>query len=192
MFLTSGEGEMARKCRYCKAEIPKIKDCATPYQRAGYCDGEHMARYGLEKARAQQERQRRKSQREAKDRIKTKSEHAKEAQAAFNAWVRARDEVDACISCGRHHKGQYHAGHYRTVGACPELRFEPLNAHKQCAPCNNHLSGNLVEYRIRLARKIGQDSLDWLEGPHEPKRYTIEDLKAIKAEYRRKLRELKK
>ena len=181
-----------RKCRYCKAEIPKIKDCATPYQRAGYCDGEHMARYGLEKARAQQERQRRKSQREARDRIKTKSEHAKEAQAAFNAWVRARDEAEACISCGRHHKGQYHAGHYRTVGACPELRFEPLNAHKQCAPCNNHLSGNLVEYRIRLSRKIGQDALDWLEGPHEPKRYTIEDLKAIKAEYRRKLRELKK
>lgn len=182
---------MMRKCRYCKAEIPKVKDCATAYQRAGYCDIDHMAKHGLEKARAQQDRQRRAKQREAKERIKTKAEHAREAQAAFNAWVRERDRDQPCISCGRHHQGQYHAGHYRTVGSTPELRFEPLNCHKQCAPCNNHMSGNIVEYRINLAAKIGRDALEWLEGPHEAKRYTIEDYKAIKAEYRRKLRELK-
>ena len=38
---------------------------------------------------------------------------------------------------------------------------------------------------------IGADAVAWLEGRHEAKRYTIDDLKAIKAEYRQKLRELK-
>jgi hypothetical protein len=53
-------------------------------------------------------------------------------------------------------------------------------------------SGNIVEYRIRLVQKIGADKVAWLEGPHEPKRYTIDDLKAITADYRQKLRELKR
>jgi hypothetical protein len=95
-----------------------------------------------------------------------------------------------CISCGRHHAGQYHAGHYRTVGAHPELRFSELNCHKQCAPCNNHKSGNIVEYRINLTVRLSSAELDWLEGPHEPKNYTIDDIKAIKAEYQRKYKEL--
>jgi hypothetical protein len=51
-------------------------------------------------------------------------------------------------------------------------------------------SGNILEYRIRLVKKIGQSAVDWLEGPHEAKRYTIDELKEIKARYRRLLREL--
>ena len=130
--------------------------------------------------------------RAAKERVKPKGQYMREAQAAFNAWVRERDAKLPCISCGRSHSGQYHAGHYLSVGANPELRFEPLNVHKQCAPCNNHLSGNLVNYRISLPQRIGAENVAWLEGPHEPKRYTIEDLKAITAEYRAKTRELKR
>jgi hypothetical protein len=41
-------------------------------------------------------------------------------------------------------------------------------------------------------KRIGADKVDWLEGPHEPKRYTIEELKTIKAEYRAKTKELKR
>lgn len=126
----------------------------------------------------------------AKERIKPKGQYMREAQTAFNAWIRARDAAHPCISCGRHHEGQYHAGHYRTVGANPELRFEPANVHKQCAPCNNHKSGDIVNYRINLVYRIGQAQVDWLEGPHEPQRYTIDDLKAIKADYRAKLKQL--
>lgn len=96
------------------------------------------------------------------------------------------------MSCGRHHDGQYHAGHYRTVAASPELRFEPLNVHKQCAPCNNHKSGDIVNYRIELVKRIGAEAVEWLEGPHEPKKYTVEQLKAMTAEYRAKTRELKR
>ena len=127
-----------------------------------------------------------------KEKLKSRADHLKDTQQAFNAWVRERDAELPCISCGRHHAGQYHSGHYRTVGASPELRFEPLNAWKQCAPCNNYLSGNLINYRISLLQKIGEEKVIWLEGPHEAKKYTIEDLKAMTADYRAKTRELKR
>lgn len=127
-----------------------------------------------------------------KEKLKSRADHAKDTQQAFNEWVRLRDADLPCVSCGRHHDGQYHAGHYRTVGANPELRFEPLNAWKQCAPCNNHLSGNLINYRISLLQRIGEEKVAWLEGPHEAKKYTVEELKAMTAEYRAKTKELKR
>lgn len=127
-----------------------------------------------------------------KEKLKSRADHLREAQAAFNEWIRLRDADRPCVSCGRHHEGQYHAGHYRSVGANPELRFEPLNVWKQCAPCNTHLSGNLVNYRISLLQGIGAEKVEWLEGPHEPRKYTVEEIKTIKAEYRAKTRELKK
>ncbi|MNF83417.1 Bacteriophage Lambda NinG protein [compost metagenome] len=134
----------------------------------------------------------RKEIRAAKERIKPRSQYVREAQQAFNEWIRLRDAVLPCVSCGRHHEGQYHAGHYRTVGANPELRFEPLNVAKQCAPCNNHKSGDIVNYRIELVKRIGAERVEWLEGPHKPQRYTIEDLKKIKADYRALTKELKR
>lgn len=128
-----------------------------------------------------------------KQKVKRRSEYMQEAQDAFNAWIRQRDAGQPCISCGTTADVQYCAGHYRTVGACPELRFEPLNVHRQCNKnCNLEKSGNIVEYRIRLVKKIGAEAVAWLEGPHEPKKYTIEDLQQIKAHYRALLRDLKK
>ena len=144
-----------------------------------------------EKADKAIERQKVLDHRAAKKRIKRKADHAREAQTAFNAWIRLRDAALPCVSCGRHHQGQYHAGHFRTVAGSPELRFEPLNVHKQCAPCNNHKSGDIVNYRLELVRRIGEEKLAWLEGPHEPKRYTVEDYQAITAHYRKAARELK-
>ncbi|MNC74268.1 Bacteriophage Lambda NinG protein [compost metagenome] len=57
--------------------------------------------------------------------------------------------------------------------------------------CNRNLSGNAVEYRIRLVPRIGAEKVVWLEGPHPARKYTVEEIKAIKAEYRAKTRELK-
>ncbi|MEE4668247.1 recombination protein NinG [Pseudomonas alliivorans] len=127
-----------------------------------------------------------------KEALKSRSDHIKDTQQAFNEWVRHRDAALPCVSCGRHHEGKYDAGHYRTVGSNPALRFEPLNCHKQCVPCNQHKSGNVIEYRIELARRIGTTNVEWLEGPHEPQKYTVEELKALTAKYRALTRELKK
>ncbi|UZS74335.1 recombination protein NinG [Pseudomonas syringae] len=127
-----------------------------------------------------------------KEKLKSRSDHMKETQQAFNEWVRHRDAALPCVSCGRHHQGKYDAGHYRTVGSNPALRFEPLNCHKQCVPCNQHKSGNVVEYRLELVRRIGVVNVEWLEGPHEPQKYTVEELKALTAKYRAMTKELKK
>lgn len=127
-----------------------------------------------------------------KEALKSRSDHMKDTQQAFNEWVRHRDAALPCVSCGRHHEGKYDAGHYRTVGSNPALRFEPMNCHKQCVPCNQHKSGNVIEYRLELVRRIGIVNVEWLEGPHEPQKYTIEELKALTAKYRALTRELKR
>ena len=134
----------------------------------------------------------RKDTKARKERLKSRSELAREAQQAFNQWVRLRDADKPCISCGRHHEGQYHAGHYMSVGARPELRYEPINVWKQCAPCNTHLSGNAVLFRQALVREIGLERVEWLEGPHQAKKYTADELRAIKTEYAAKAREFKR
>lgn len=126
-----------------------------------------------------------------KQKIKSRSEWLDDLQSWVNKFIRLRDKNEPCISCGRYHQGQYHAGHYRSVGACPELRFCELNVHKQCAPCNDHKSGNIIEYRINLVKKIGVDKVEWLERQdHEPKKYTIEDCKEIIKYYKAKIKEL--
>lgn len=129
--------------------------------------------------------------REAKAKLKTRRDWEREAQAAFNKWVRLRDADKPCISCGTYH-AKWDAGHYRSVGSNPALRFEPLNNHKQCFQCNQRKSGNAIEYRIGLVARIGEQAVEWLEGPHEPKKYTIEELAAIKKLYQEKCKQLEK
>lgn len=128
-----------------------------------------------------------KAKREA---LKSRSQWLKEAQKEFNAYIRARDSARPCVSCGRFHEGQWHAGHFLSTGARPESRFDEDNVHRQCAPCNTHLSGNLVPYRAELLRRIGPDRLAALEGPSMARHYSIDELKTIKATYRAKTRAL--
>ncbi|WP_369301049.1 recombination protein NinG [Pseudomonas sp. HT11] len=134
-----------------------------------------------------------------KEKMKSRADHLREAQAAVNEYVRLRDAHLPCISCDSTPidndlmtGSRWDAGHYRSVGACPELRFEPSNIHRQCVKCNRNLSGNAVEYRIRLVLRIGAEKVVWIEGPHEARKYTVDEIKAIKAKYRAMTRELKK
>lgn len=126
-----------------------------------------------------------------KEKIKTRAEWMREAQQACNAWVRERDRGLPCISCGRHHQGQNHAGHYLSTGARPNLRFDPRNIWLQCAPCNTHLSGNLINYRINLIERIGLEAVEQLEADLAPKKWTIDQLREIRDTYRADLKRLR-
>lgn len=108
-----------------------------------------------------------------------------------------------CISCGETnppdlHGGQWDCGHFKTVGAYPELRFEEHNAHKQCKSCNAG-SGKYTakeatvaqQYEAGLVARYGQEYVDWLNGPHEMTNYRREDFIRIRDEYRAKLKALK-
>jgi len=177
-----------KRCKVCKEPFlpqrPLQTCCSLP------CAIHHASDQNVKKA-AKAEKERRKEFRERKKALKTRGEWLREAQAAFNAYIRARDKGQPCISCQRDHQGQMHAGHYRSVGAAPELRFEEDNCHIQCAPCNNHKSGNAIEYRINLVEKIGVERVEWLEGPHGPKKYTIDEIKEIKAKYKKLAKEMR-
>lgn len=178
-----------RKCKHCQEYKQASEGIKTP---AGwFCCHSCAIEFAREKSQRLAARKAAAQHRERKMEVKPLSYWMKRAQSAFNAWVRERDAGRPCISCGRHHQGQHHAGHYRPAGSNPELRFDPDNCHLQCAPCNSHLSGNLTAYRPALIAKIGLARVEWLEGQHEPKRYRKEDYQAIEEEYKEKLKVLR-
>ena len=120
----------------------------------------------------------RKETRDAKLKLKTRAEWAREAQSAFNKYIRERDRGLPCISCDKPASwdGQWHASHFRSVGAAPQLRFNLWNVHKSCSVCNNWLSGNLIEYDPRLRIKIGDSKVDFLRNANDRKAYSIDYL----------------
>jgi len=116
----------------------------------------------------------------------------RKAQELFNKYIRLRDAEDGCISCDKPKDwdGQWHASHFMTVGANPELRFNEDNAHKSCSVCNNYLSGNLANYRKRLEKKIGLDRLEALEVKGNPIRLRADDYHQVISTYKAKIKQL--
>lgn len=189
-----------RKCTVCREWFHPVRaeqyvcsyECACVHGKAANDAAKAEKQRKEKKRRLEEERADRQRQAERRMAVKPISYFIKQAQHAFNEFIRYRDRDLPCISCGRHHDGQYHAGHFRTTGASPELRFDEDNCHKQCSACNNHLSGNLTAYRPALIAKIGQARFDALMGPHALPKWTRDDYIRIRDEYRAKLRDLKK
>ncbi|MND94166.1 Bacteriophage Lambda NinG protein [compost metagenome] len=186
------------KQKTCKACGGKFRPSLSTQKACSVKCALALAPANHDKARKAIDQRERREIRVRKEKLKSRGDYMREAQAEFNTYIRLRDQHLPCISCDSlpsDHDlitgSRWDAGHYRSVGACPELRFEALNVHRQCVKCNRNLSGNAVEYRIRLVQRIGAEKVSWLEGPHQARKYTIEDLKAIKAAYRGKIKQLK-
>lgn len=183
---------MARKCKICKIPIPAASRSETIYHKLGFCGEEHTVQFGRNKAKVARERQQAKETKQARERLKTRTEWLNDAQAVFNQYIRLRDAHLPCVSCGTTSLDvQYHAGHYRTRKAAPQLRFDEKQVWKQCATCNNHLSGNLIEYRRELLKRIGEAELDRIESDNSQSKWTIDDAKRIISLYKSKIKELK-
>lgn len=178
-----------RRCKVCKRPYLPTRllqvACSIP------CALEHVDATNAKRAR-QEARSKRKEIREQREKLKTRQQWLKEAEHEFNGFIRERDRDLPCISCGRNHDGANHAGHYRSVGAAPHLRFNEQNVHKQCAPCNLYKSGNAIEYRIGLVVRIGLEAVEALENDSTIKRWTIQDAQEIKRIYKQKRKELKR
>jgi hypothetical protein len=125
---------------------------------------------------------------EAKLKLKSRSDWLKDTQVVFNKYIRLRDQDDGCISCGSKSAFSYHAGHYRSIGSAGHLRFNELNCHRQCSACNTHLSGNLIRYRLGLIRKIGIHATEALESDNDTIKLTIDEIKAIKGLFSDKIK----
>jgi hypothetical protein len=155
-----------------------------------------LAKQKAAKAR-EAERADRAATRERKAALKTRADWIKEAQAAFNAFIRARDAKLPCICCDDFAKseaftgGSWDAGHYRSVGSAPHLRFNEDNCHRQRKQCNRDGAGRAVDYRLGLIARIGLARVEALESDQAPQKWSIEELKAIRNTYSAKLRALK-
>lgn len=140
-----------------------------------------------------EERQQTKKRKEA---LKTIPDLIKEAQTAFNAYIRKRDENQPCICCGQplgsaEVGGAYDCGHYRSTGSASHLRFHEDNAHAQRKVCNRYGAGRAVDYRIGLIARIGLAAVEALESSNTPHKWTREELEAIRDKYRAKLKAMK-
>jgi len=145
-----------------------------------------------------------------KEALKTRSDHLKDAEKAVRDYRRTYELSigSGCISCGESQEsilaaqgwktgGAFDAGHFLGKGARPELRLMPNNIWLQCKSCNAGSSkyarkGQTVSQAFRegLIARIGLEAVEALEADHTPRKETVEQLKAITAEYRTKTREL--
>lgn len=162
-----------------------------------YAHNKEQRRISTETRKA--EKARRRAHRAAKDGLRTARDVMPKAQAAVNAFVRARDYGKPCISCNRliaptsSVRGQsVDAGHYRSRGAASHLRFNLWNLHGQCVQCNRDYSGNVVDYRICLIRRIGEDRVITLENDNAPRKFDVEYLDRIKRIFNRRARHYRK
>lgn len=179
-------------CSICLAEyLPKYKSQATCL--SDVCKKEQKRQDKL----AREEKQ---AIRKRKEKLKTRSDYMKEAQSAFNAFIRERDKHEVCICCGLplNSSGQvpsigggYDCGHYRSVGSAPHLRFDERNAHAQRKQCNRWGSGRAVDYRLGLIQRIGVEAVEALESDQSVKKWTKEELIEIRDTYKARLKALK-
>jgi hypothetical protein len=108
----------------------------------------------------------------------------KTAQRVFNKWIRERDKDLPCISC-QGNCGDWDAGHFWNQGSNGALRYNEDNVHKQGRGCNRFKHGNLLEYRINLIKKIGEDRVKWLDEHHKDiKKWTRQELEEIIQKYK--------
>lgn len=112
-------------------------------------------------------------------------------QEWVNRYVRLRDAGQPCISCGTLTAEAWHAGHFLSRGARPELRFHLDNIHRQCMQCNYFGAGNQAVYRTNLVEKIGLDRVEWLEGPHPMPKHPRSWYQAQIVEFKAKCKEMK-
>ena len=181
------------KCRHCKVRMPEDKakhvlhdECFQPW----------LAKQ-LAKQAAAREKKDRAEFRERKEKQKRIPDLIAAAQKVFNAFIRERDRQAGhpCISSGRAldwSGNAVDAGHYRSTGAAAHLRFNEDNCHAQSKHDNQYKAGNVVDYRINLIRRIGLARVEALEADSTVRKWTREELIAIKALYVGKLKELRK
>lgn len=171
-----------------------------------------IAKDKLAKKKAAEAKVQRAKDRKSREYLKTRGQWLKEAKVAIQQARRLEELAKGrgCMSCLRTRAevegseswtpgGFWDGAHFGSKGARPELALEPLNIWLSCKPCNAG-SGKyarkgytvMASFEENLRKAEGDALVDWLKGPHEPKHYTVEDLKTIRDTYRAKVRELKR
>lgn len=198
-----------KACKNCKTKFTPMSSWANACSPLCGLEIARAKRIKAEQAAKVKERQ---ADRVTREKQKTRGQWVAEAKIAIQRFRRLEElaKGSGCISCLRTQQevmgtdgwkpgGAWDGGHFLSKGARPELALEPLNIWLQCKSCNAGggkyaRKGYTVNaaFEANLIAKEGAELVDWLNGPHEPKHYSTDDLKAIKATYAAKTRELLK
>lgn len=193
MIRTSFKKKKIRKCA--------IKTCRAEFEPRNIshkvCGKEECAiAWGLqerEKRLTKVAKEERIATRRQKEEKKDRADHLEDVQKLVNAIARKRDLKAGygCISCGATSSyPRWQGGHFLSVGAHPQLRFNLDNIHLQCIYCNMHKSGNQGAFRAALIAKIGIERVEALECNQSSPKWTIPELVEMKKEFRRMLKEI--
>lgn len=178
------------RCKWCKERTERIGKplhdaCVDPWYEA---NKEKLAKKVL-RVRASEQRERAKVERAETKRRKQAMETPKKllpkVQREVNRWCRLRDLLAGrnCISCGAPYRGAFggafDAGHYRSVGSAPHLRFYTPQIRLQCVRCNRDLGGNAVEYRRRLVLIKGAAFVERIESMYWIQKWTVDYLRRL-------------
>jgi hypothetical protein len=181
--MRKGEGNRKRKCKNCNAEkranegfIAGVNfvcdfECANKLAIKARNKQREKTSIKAKQAQAESEKAANKQHRERRKEVKPLKYWQDRYQDLVNQYVvHVRDKDKPCCTCGTTAPDiKYDAGHYRTRKACPELRYDLFNIHKQCSVnCNQYGSGMRAEYRDFITAVYGSEKLDWLNGKHEP------------------------
>lgn len=181
----------AKTCNAAKGGCGQEFTPARPLQKA--CSpkcAQSFATHRAAKVEALRVRDDKARTRVALEALKTVPKLKKEAQHAFNRWIRQRDALLPCISCGAPppdlsglHAGR-DAGHYRSTGSADHLRYHEDNCHAQCVSCNQWGAGRAVEYRMGLLARIGPERTNAVEFNREFCKWGRDQLREIRDRYR--------
>lgn len=115
----------------------------------------------------------------------------------FSQFIRQRDSDEGgtakCISCGvlKYWK-EGDCGHYISRSYLP-VKYDEMNNHFQCKPCNGFREGNKDEYRKSLVKLYGEQAVLDLEERKHQKFYKLyaDDLLKMIEKYKQRLAKMK-
>lgn len=184
-----------KKCRVCKRTFTPHRSmavvCSVP------CSLEYARKIAARKE-AKAKREERVATRAARIKLKTRREWIAEAQVLVNKVARLRDiqAGHGCISCGikLHPRfgGAFDAGHFRSIGSAPHLRFFLPNLRLQCKKCNRDRGGMHSDFRVALIERIGIDRVEQIEAMQGTAKWSIEYLQRLKKVMNKKARRLER
>ena len=200
-----------KPCKHCKSMFMPSVDLPLANVCSPFC-GLDLARKTRESKAAKLAADDRRETKAKLQMMKTRGQWLAEAKTAIQKFRRLEElaKGSGCISCLRSQQevegtegwkpgGAWDGGHYLSKGARPELALEPMNIWLQCKTCNGgsghyaHKSATVNSgFRLNLIDRIGLEAVEALEADHEPRKYTIDQLKALKSDYTARARELLK
>ena len=133
--------------------------------------------------------------RKRREAIKTIADRIAEAQAACNAYIRARDAGLPCICCGKPMEpqkagGSMDAGHFRSRSSAPQLRFCEDNIFGQRKNCNRPGGTTYAAFRAGVVARIGEERTAAVEAANYSHKWTHEELIEIRARFIAKRKQL--